>query len=76
MVPCASLVHPLCIWTYNVNGGERLACRLASRTPPGMIVCIVISGLARRGHGAGMEGVWRCSDVGRATNWYCLTYKG
>ena len=23
-----------------------------------------------------MEGVWRCSDVGRATSWYCSTYKG
>ena len=23
-----------------------------------------------------MEGVWRCSDVGRATSWYCATYKG
>ena len=23
-----------------------------------------------------MEGVWRGSDVGRTTSWYCLTYKG
>jgi hypothetical protein len=23
-----------------------------------------------------MEGVWRGSDVGRATSWYCSTYKG
>src|ERR1017187_3384077 len=30
----------------------------------------------RWGHGGGMEGVWRCSDVGRATSWYCSTYKG
>jgi hypothetical protein len=23
-----------------------------------------------------MEGVWRCSHVDRATNWYYSTYKG
>src|ERR1017187_5118931 len=32
--PCASLVHPLCIWTYNVNAPLPPPTRIPPETPP------------------------------------------